>query len=155
MGWRRSSALVGSASLCGAGTCIHFRRLAAAGDRDRRCLLWTVGSLGSLFLCDVGEVDSAVLHEMFLYIFPKLDVCIFGEQAAWNLLGESLLFVVRVANGHVEHGLLESLVLAVRVSLDEQCSPCLEALGCKTRGIRSLFEVIRLDQMMLSLDFSE
>lgn len=92
---------------------------------------------------------------MFLYFFPKLNVCIFGEQTAWNLLGKSLFFVIRVADGHVEYGLLESLVLAVRVSLDEQSSPCLEALGSEPRDIRSLFKVIQLYEVMLSLDLSE
>lgn len=81
---------------------------------------------------------------MLLDILSQPDVSDLWEQPAGDLFGKAFLLVVWVADGHVQDCLLQSFVFALRVGLDHECGPGLEALGRQAWGVGSFLEVVQL-----------
>lgn len=84
---------------------------------------------------------------------PDLEVLLVGKESSRNFFGKSLFLVIRIANGHFQHGLLESLELGLGVSPNEKSDPFFKSDGCKSWYIWSLV-VLLLDQMMLTSKIS-
>ena len=101
------------------------------------------------------EVNFAVRNDRRLQLLEDIDVRFAGEQTARQFLGEPLRLVVRVANGHVEDGPLQTREFPVWVRLDHQREPFLEAARREARDIGSLAQVQRvLNEVVLCLDVS-
>lgn len=102
------------------------------------------------------QVDAAVLHDVFLGLFSDIQITHTGEELAGDFLGEAFFLVIRVVDGHVQHSLLEALVLAVGVGLDHEGNPFLESPGCEAWDIGSFVELVwRLHQKVLCLDYTK
>lgn len=79
----------------------------------------------------------AVSHNGLVNPLSQCKVRHLWEQTSWDLLGKPLPLVIRVINGHVQHCLLQSLVLPFGVGLYHQSSPSLEASRSQSWDIRS------------------
>lgn len=110
---------------------------------------------GPLFIGDSRQVNTAVFHKIFFNLLPEAQIGGLGEQAAGDLLGKSLLFIIWVADRHVQDSVLQALVFTVWMGLDHQGSPNLKSLGRQAGNIGSFSEVIELDKVMLCFDFAE
>lgn len=96
-----------------------------------------------------------MFHKIFFNLLPEAQIGGLGEQAAGDLLGKSLLFIIWVADRHVQDSVLQALVFTVWMGLDHQGSPNLKSLGRQAGNIGSFSEVIELDKVMLCFDFAE
>lgn len=96
-----------------------------------------------------------MLHDVPLDILSQLDISNVGEQPAWYLFGKSFFLVVWIVDWHVQDRFLQALVFTLRVGLNHESSPGLEAFGRQAWNIGSFLKVVKLDQVVLCFHLTE
>lgn len=92
---------------------------------------------------------------MLLDVLSQPDVSDLREQSTGNFFRKSFFLVVWVADGHIQDCLLQALVFTLRMGLDHECGPCLEALWRQAWDVRPFLEVVQLHQVMLCPNLTE
>jgi hypothetical protein len=78
-----------------------------------------------------------------------------GKQPSRDFLRESLLFIIGVADGHIEDSLSEPFIFRIRMCLYQHGSPSFESNRSKSRDIRAVNEsIFVLNKMMLAFDLA-
>ena len=76
-----------------------------------------------------------------------------GKQTARDVLGKPFFLIIGIADGHLEYGFLKSCELFVRMRLNEQGDPTLEAYRCQPWDVGPLVKLF-LDEVMLAFELA-
>ena len=92
-------------------------------------------------------------HRMLQFILDPA-VLLDGKQPPGELLGEPFFLIVRIADGHAQHGFAETLVLFLGMCHEEVGHPLLESHRSQAGDVRACVQPL-LDEMVGALELAE